>query len=72
MAISTFLTAIKLSPGAKILSDPTSQDFKQAIERWTELGLQIPGAIVMVETEGDILKNCMSPIENASRPNSIR
>jgi hypothetical protein len=60
MAISAFLSAIKqpeeFSASAKVLSDPNSDDFKLAIQRWTNLNLQIPGAIVMVETEDDILK----------------
>lgn len=57
MAISQYLTAVgaQLSPGAKLLTDASSKEFNQALDRWTDLGKKIPGAIVMVATEEDII-----------------
>jgi len=59
MAISSCISTIaaELSAGAKILTDSTSEEFKTSIERWTDLDLQVPGAIVVVATENDILKS---------------
>ena len=58
MAISKFvgiLTA-ELSPTATVLADPTTEEFKTALERWTELELKTPGAIVIVSTEEDVVQ----------------
>jgi hypothetical protein len=57
MSFSTFLSNIKTELAhTKILSDPSDEKFKSAIERWTDINLQIPGAIIMIESEDDILK----------------
>lgn len=65
MAISKFVESLaaKLSPGASILSDPSSDDFKAAHERWTELDLKTPGAIVLVATEEDVVHTVRMAIE---------
>ena len=47
---------MELSPGASVLTDPASDEFKVAHERWTELELKTPGAIVLVSTEEDIVQ----------------
>ncbi|PVH80647.1 FAD-binding domain-containing protein [Cadophora sp. DSE1049] len=58
MAVSTFFSAIKaeLSKEAKLLSDPNTEEFKSALERWTDRDLKSPSAIVVVVTEEDIIK----------------
>jgi hypothetical protein len=57
MTILDFLTIIKaeLSPGAKVLSDSRTEEFASAHQRWSDLNVQIPGAIVLVVTEDDIV-----------------
>ncbi|KAG4411135.1 hypothetical protein IFR04_015734 [Cadophora malorum] len=58
MTVSTFLSAInaELSKEAKVLSDPDTNGFKAAHERWTDRDLKTPSAIVIVATEDDIVK----------------
>ncbi|KAH7356488.1 hypothetical protein BKA65DRAFT_494787 [Rhexocercosporidium sp. MPI-PUGE-AT-0058] len=58
MAVSTFLAAVKaeLSEDAKVISDSSTEEFKLALERWTDRDLKTPGAIVLVATEQDIVK----------------
>ena len=58
MAVSDFLATIKaeLSPGAKVLSDSRTEEFKLTLQRWSDLNTQTPGAIISVATEDDIVK----------------
>ena len=58
MAVSQFLSVAKtrLSSEAILLTDASSEEFKQALERWTDLNHKTPGAIVMVATEDDIIE----------------
>lgn len=58
MAISNFISAVtsELSSTAKILTDSSSEEFKAALERWTDLELKTPAAIVVAATDKDILK----------------
>ncbi|KAH9223770.1 hypothetical protein DL95DRAFT_431599 [Leptodontidium sp. 2 PMI_412] len=58
MAVSHFLTAIKaeLTKEAKLLSDSSTEEFKVALERWSDRDLKTPSAIVLVATEEDIVK----------------
>lgn len=74
MTFSNFLTAIKseVSPNAKILFDPSNEEFKAALQRWSDLNVQAPGAIVLVATEDDIVKTVrpsmyISRIDNRSQ-----
>jgi hypothetical protein len=58
MTISKFVESLsaELSPGASVLTDSASDEFKAAHERWTELELKTPGAIVLASTEEDIVQ----------------
>jgi hypothetical protein len=58
MAISSLVQSLtaKLSPTSTVLTDPASTEFKAALERWTELDLKTPGAIVVVSSEEDIIQ----------------
>lgn len=55
-----FLTA-ELSISAKVLL-PGAVEFKGALERWSLIGLKIPGAIVMITTEEDIISTVCHPL----------
>ncbi len=63
MIVSTLLTAIKadLSKEAQFLSDPTTEDFKLALARWSDNDVKTPGAIVLVATEDDIINTVCRP-----------
>jgi hypothetical protein len=58
MAVSELLNTLhgELSANAKILVDPTNDDFKIALQRWSDTDKKVPGAIVMVASEEDIVK----------------
>ena len=43
----------RLSAKACILTDPSSKDFQIALQRWSDVEVQIPGAIVQVAEELD-------------------
>lgn len=45
----------KLSANSKILVDQQTPDFKTSLERWSNLALQIPGAIVKPANEADLV-----------------
>ena len=53
MAITEFVQLLRaeLFGSAKVLADPSREEFKAALERWTNLELKVPGAIVLVTTE---------------------
>ena len=55
MALATLLYSLrrKLSPRASILTDPSDITFQDALRRWSDVGLQMPGALVKVTTEAD-------------------
>jgi hypothetical protein len=63
MAISKLVESLttKLSPAAAVLTDPARDEFKAALERWTELDLETPGAIVLVSSEDDIVQTVSFP-----------
>ena len=46
--------SILLSHDAKILTDPSKDEFKELLRRWSDINKQIPGAIVLVATEQDV------------------
>ncbi|KAJ6454303.1 hypothetical protein C8R47DRAFT_1228728 [Mycena vitilis] len=46
------LTA-SISSESKILTDQSSEEFKGSLQRWSDIGIQIPAAIVLVATEND-------------------
>jgi hypothetical protein len=47
---------VELSPGGSMLTDPESDEFKAANERWIELGRNTPRGIVMVSAEEDVVQ----------------
>ena len=63
MTVSTFLSVInaELSKEAEVLSDPDTNGFKAAHERWTDRDLKTPSAILIVATEDDIVKTVGTP-----------
>jgi len=59
MSISTFLADLpaELSLSTEILFGSSTEKFKTALLRWTDLSLQVPGAIILVGSEDDLLKS---------------
>ncbi len=43
----------KLSSEAQILRDPSSVAFQDSLQRWSNINLQVPGAIIKPATELD-------------------
>jgi hypothetical protein len=68
MAVSDLLSTLhgELSANAKVLVDPTNDEFKVALQRWSDTDKKIPGAIVMVASEEDIVKT-VSPTSLSKR-----
>ena len=58
MAVSEFISTLRgeLSSGAKVLSDCGTEEFKSALQRWSDLNTRTPAAIVVIATEEDIVK----------------
>jgi hypothetical protein len=58
MAVSELLNTLhgELSANAKVLVDPTNDEFKVALQRWSDTDKKVPGAIVLVASEEDIVK----------------
>lgn len=58
MATTDFLDAIKaeLSSGARVPTLTSGDQFKAALERWSDLDLKIPLPISVIATEADIVK----------------
>lgn len=46
--------APKLAGSAQTLFDPTSEAFKMSMKRFSDVGLQIPAAILLPTTDEDI------------------
>ena len=55
MTMNTILSSLKekLSNDAQILQDSQDTAFKESLQRWSNLGLQVPGAIIKPATELD-------------------
>ncbi|KAJ6490188.1 hypothetical protein DFH09DRAFT_1454483 [Mycena vulgaris] len=64
-SLATFLLRLpaQLSPSAKILNNQDSADFKDALQRWSDIDLQVPAAIVLVATEGDVTSSVKLAVE---------
>ncbi|KAI3612013.1 fad binding domain containing protein [Moniliophthora roreri] len=45
-----------LSPGAKVLTDSSTEEFQVLLGRWSDIDKQTPGAIVLVTTEEDVVE----------------
>lgn len=58
MAVSELLNTLhgELSANAKVLVDPSNDEFKVTLQRWSDTDKKAPGAIVMVASEEDIVK----------------
>ena len=57
MKLKDFVLAIQdqLSSESKILTDHESPDFKASSKRWSDLGSQVPGAIIRLANEADVV-----------------
>ena len=57
MKLGEFITVLhdKLSPDSKILTDQQDNDFKTSLERWSNIDLQVPGAIIKPANEADVI-----------------
>ena len=55
MALPQFILDLKgkLSPKARILADPSSKDFQLALQRWSDINIEVPGAVIQVANELD-------------------
>ncbi|PQE15890.1 FAD binding domain containing protein [Rutstroemia sp. NJR-2017a BVV2] len=55
MTLSNLLSGLeqKLSPGAEILIDPSSAKFKAVLQRWSDIDVKVPGAILRPTTKSD-------------------
>ena len=63
--MNTILSSLKekLSDDAQILQDSSDTSFKESLQRWSNLGLQVPGAIIKPATELD----AVAIVRDASR-----
>ncbi|PQE03236.1 FAD binding domain containing protein [Rutstroemia sp. NJR-2017a BBW] len=55
MTLSNLLSSLeqKLSPGAEILIDSSSAKFKAVLQRWSDIDVKVPGAILRPTTKSD-------------------
>lgn len=55
MALTHFIFELRraLSTEACVLSDPSNEDFRLALLRWSDVDVKVPGAIVQVSNESD-------------------
>lgn len=58
MSLATQLDELKysLSPNCKILTNPNDLEFVEYLRRWTDVNLQVPGAIILPTKENDCQK----------------
>jgi co-chaperonin GroES (HSP10) len=58
MAVSELLKTHhgELSANAKVLVDPTNDGFTVALQRWSGTEKKVPGVIMMVASEEDVVK----------------
>ncbi|KAL0568747.1 hypothetical protein V5O48_013235 [Marasmius crinis-equi] len=63
---SSFLSQLGtlLSKDARILTDPNNNEFKELLRRWSDINKQIPGAIVLVATEEDVVNTVRFAVES--------
>ena len=64
MAVSELLNTLhgELSASAKVLVDSNKDEFKVALQRRSDTDKKVPGAIVIVASEEDIVKTvCATP-----------
>ncbi len=55
MKLNPFIETLRraLSEGSRILTDQNDQEFKTSLERWSDIDLQVPAAIVKPVSETD-------------------
>jgi hypothetical protein len=56
MSIASFVSSLKhqVSSKTQILTDPENPDFKTCLERWSNVDIQVPGAIICPATQSDV------------------
>ncbi|KAJ7482374.1 hypothetical protein B0H11DRAFT_2173301 [Mycena galericulata] len=64
-SLSPFLARLRasISPRTKILTDQSSAEFKDSLQRWSDIDLRIPAAIVLVATESDVVLSVKLAVE---------
>ncbi|KAG7095736.1 hypothetical protein E1B28_006446 [Marasmius oreades] len=64
--LSSFLSQLGslLSPNAKIVTNETVDEFTELLRRWTDSDKQIPGAIVLVATEEDVVNTVKLAVQS--------
>ena len=74
MALNQLVVPLRgnLSPGARILTDVSSEDFQLALLRWSDLNIKVPGAIIQVANEFDAVTTASSMPLNRERSVLIR
>lgn len=57
MALGDFIQLLqsRVSKDTRILTDRQDDDFKKSLERWSNIDLKVPGAIVKPATEEDVI-----------------
>lgn len=57
MALSQFVQELKetLSSKTSILTDASSKEFQLALLRWSDVGITVPGAIIKVASEHEVV-----------------
>ena len=57
MALRAFLDSLQecLSPASQILTDQSNQDFKASAQRWSNIDIKVPGAILKPGDEQDTI-----------------
>lgn len=55
MALGQFIFELRgnLSPEARILTDASKKEFQDALLRWSDIDIQVPGAIIQIAEELD-------------------
>ena len=58
MTFSAFLRALRssLSSQAEILTDSCHPDFQRSLQRWSDIDLRVPGAIIRPASEEDAVE----------------
>ncbi|KAJ7817846.1 hypothetical protein B0H14DRAFT_3741148 [Mycena olivaceomarginata] len=62
---STFLSklAASISTEAKVLTNRNGTEFQESLQRWSDIALKIPTAIVLVATENDVILTVKLAVE---------
>lgn len=55
MAVAEFISALREHASATVLTNPESEEFKGRLLRWSDLGIEVPRAIVCLKSEEEVL-----------------